>query len=101
MSRDGDARFALGMRDEIVGQDKLGAGNRRERHVHFAGFGDQPDMIAGAAEQPAAKALPAGDWLRQLDLCFEPGKAVVILRTDQRPVDAGRADFQSIGAGDR
>ena len=62
MSRDGDARFALGMRDEVVGQDKLGAGNRRERHVHFAGFGDQPDMIAGAAIAILAIPLIQNVW---------------------------------------
>src|SRR5437764_11079669 len=86
MGRDDEARFTLGVRQEIVGQDELGAGNSGERYVDFAGLGDQANILAGAPEQPAAEALPARQGPRQLDLGFEAGKALVILRADQRPV---------------
>ena len=47
------------------------------------------------------KRLRPSTGCAQLDLGLEPGEAVVILRPHQRPVDAGRADLEHVGAGDR
>ena len=55
----------------------------------------------GGAEQAPAKPLAPADRLRQLDPGLEAAEPVVILRPNQRAVDAGRADFERVGAGDR
>ncbi len=47
------------------------------------------------------KRLRPSTGCAQLDLGLETAEAVVILGPHQRPVDAGRADFERVGAGDR
>src|SRR5262249_54751065 len=101
MGRDSKARFALCVGEQVVSQNELGAGNGAERYADFAGLADQADVVVRAAEQTPAEALPARHGLRQLVLRLEAGEAVVILGANQRPVDARRADFERIGAGDR
>ena len=46
---------------------------------------------------PAAKALAAGDRRRHFDLRLVPGGALEIAQAHQRPVDAGRRNFEPIG----
>src|SRR5687768_799446 len=83
------ARLLLGMGDQLVGQDQLGAGDDAERQSDLAGLGHQAHRVAVAPEQLALEALAGVERLVELDARVEPGKAVVILRPDQRPVDPG------------
>ena len=57
------AGLALGQREQFVGQDELGPGDRVERQAHLAGLGGQPDMIARRARAAAAKPLAAVERL--------------------------------------
>ena len=57
--------------------------------------------VAFEAQELAAKAAAAFERALQLDLGLEAGEALVILAAQQRPVDAGRADFEHISGIDR
>ena len=97
------SRFARRSGDQLVGQHQLGALNRRRRAPST-----RPRRVAimhlVARHARAACRGSAGGRRSACAISIRAsmaGEAVEIRRPGQRPVDAGRADLERVGAGDR
>jgi hypothetical protein len=56
---------------------------------------DQHFTVFKSVQKPS-KAFPAVDRFTEFDLRFEPLPALKVLGPRQRPVDAGRGDFEIV-----
>jgi hypothetical protein len=88
--------------EQQVGHLELGAGHCGERHLCLLTVLEL-DLhgVAREAQQGTLEATPAVDRLGNLDLREVAGPTLVVLRPGERPVDAGRAHFERVGAGNR
>ena len=74
----------------------------RQRHFDAAGLAVlDRDGVASMPEQLAAQLAVVADGLVERDVHFVPGPVGVVLGAGQRPVDAGRADLEVVGAADQ
>ena len=94
-------------RNQRIGENKPCFHHVVDRQQDFRNFTRdrlaeaKPCARALCPEEFAAEALAAVDRRQHLDVCDVAGVAIEIGAAHQRPVDAGRRDFQAIGAFDR
>ena len=88
-------------RNQIVCEDKLRPVDGIERQFRLARFGDKTNVATRRSEQTAAETLAPVDRPRELDPGFETPETIIVFGPDQRTVDAGGADLEHIGAGNR
>ncbi len=91
----------VGRRDQPVGEHELGGDDLVQRYLRLAVVEGNAHAVAVHPHQPTAKSLAPVDRAARLDLRLVAGEPLEIAAPHQRPVDAGRADLEVVGAGDR
>jgi len=87
--------------DQIIGDYEFGAHHGVEGQFCLARLGGEAHMAIAGSKQAPAEAFTPVHRSREFDLSLKTPEAIIVLYSNQWPINTGGANLQHITAGDR